>query len=77
MSLARCCDPFLGLTLVANTIQCSGSLARALNKVMSNADDAPEYAGVRRGRNRKAEDKTQRRSQDADDNVSFSLLVTT
>ena len=44
---------------VANTIQSSGSLASALNKVMPKADDAPEYAIVRRGRNRNAEVKTQ------------------
>ena len=51
----------MGLVLfnVANTIQSSGSLASALNKVMPKADDAPEYAKVRRGRNRNAEDKTQ------------------
>ena len=60
---------------VANTIQCSGSLARAVNKVVPSAEDAPEYASVRRGRSREAEDKTKRRGQDADDNVSFSLLV--
>ena len=63
------------VSFVANTLQCSRSLARATNEVMSNAHDAhdaPEYAGVRRGRNRKAEDKTQRRSKDTYDNVSFS-----
>ena len=49
---------------VANTLQCSRSLARATNEVMSNADDAPEYAGVRRGRNRRSrrqDPKTQQR----------------
>ena len=61
--------------VVANTSQSSGSLARAVNKVMPKAEDALEYAGGCRGLNRKAEDKTQRRSQDADNNVSFSLLL--
>ena len=40
-------------------LQSSGSLASALNKVMPKADDAPEYAKVRRGRSRNAEDKIQ------------------